>query len=97
MMARGAAPVRPRGGDPDGATNLEVSMVAEQLRVSIQAATWELGLEQAELARRADLSESAISRFMRGERFLSAGAIDRVLEVLGLEVVVRSRRVRKGE
>jgi transcriptional regulator with XRE-family HTH domain len=72
-------------------------MFAEELRSTVQAATWELGIEQAELARRAALSESAISRFLRGERFLSPEAIDRVLAVLGMEVVIRPRREREGE
>jgi transcriptional regulator with XRE-family HTH domain len=71
-------------------------MFAEELRSTVQAATWELGIEQAELARRAALSESAISRFLRGERFLSPEAIDKVLGALDLEIVVLSRRDEDG-
>lgn len=71
-------------------------MFAEQLRVTIQEALWTRGIEQAELARGAEMSQAAISRFLRGERFLSPEAIDRVLDVLGLEITIRPRE-RGGE
>jgi transcriptional regulator with XRE-family HTH domain len=67
-------------------------MVAEQLRVAVQEAIWTGGIEQAELARRAGMSEAMVSRFLRGERFLSPGAIDEMMEVLGLEIVIRPRK-----
>ena len=71
-------------------------MIAEQLRVAVQEAIWRRGVQQAELARRTGLSEAQISRFRRGERSLSLEAIDKVLDVLGLEVVIRPRRAREG-
>ena len=37
-------------------------MFAEQLRVAVQEAMWKRGVQQAELGRRSDLSDSAISR-----------------------------------
>jgi transcriptional regulator with XRE-family HTH domain len=70
-------------------------MVAEQLRVAVQEAIWTGGIEQAELARRAKMSEAMVSRFLRGERFLSPEAIDKVMEVLGLEIAIRPRQERK--
>jgi transcriptional regulator with XRE-family HTH domain len=72
-------------------------MFADELRATVQEALWTRGLEQAELARGAAMSQAAVSRFLRGERFLSPEAIDRVLAVLGMEVVIRPRRERKGE
>jgi transcriptional regulator with XRE-family HTH domain len=72
-------------------------MFAEQLRVAVQEAMWKRGVQQAELGRRSDLSDSAISRFLRGERFLSPGAVDRVLAVLGLELEIGPRRGREEE
>jgi transcriptional regulator with XRE-family HTH domain len=68
---------------------------AEQLRTVVQEALWNRGIEQAELASGAGMSPAAISRFLRGERFLSPEAIDKVLMVLGLEIVIRPRRERK--
>jgi transcriptional regulator with XRE-family HTH domain len=70
-------------------------MIADQLRVAVQEAIWSGGVPQAELARRAGMSQAMMSRFLRGERFLSPEAIDKVLDVLGLEIVIRPRRERK--
>ena len=70
-------------------------MIAEQLRVAVQEALWARGIGQAELARVALMSQGMVSRFLRGERFLSPEAIDKVLDVLGLEIVIRPRRERK--
>jgi transcriptional regulator with XRE-family HTH domain len=72
-------------------------MIAEQLRVVVQEALWTRGMQQAELARGAGMTEGAISRFLRRERFLSPEAIDRVLNVLGLEVEIRPRRDREED
>jgi hypothetical protein len=58
-------------------------------------AIWTGGIPQGELARRAELSEAMVSRFLRGERCFSPEATDKVLEVLGLEVVIRPRRERE--
>ncbi len=67
-------------------------MIAEQLRVAVQEALWTGCIEQAELARGAEMSQAMVSRFLRGERFLSPEAIDKVLDALGLEIVIRPRR-----
>jgi transcriptional regulator with XRE-family HTH domain len=72
-------------------------MMAEQLRTVVQEALWTRGIEQAELARGAGMSQSAISRFLRGSRGLSFEAIDKVLEALGLEMVIQPRRERKED
>ncbi len=62
-------------------------MIGEQLRQSIQGGR----LSQAELARGTGLSEGQISRFLKGERGLSLESIDKLLEVLELEIVIRPR------
>jgi transcriptional regulator with XRE-family HTH domain len=66
-------------------------MIGEQLRRAIRDGK----LSQAELARATGLSEGQISYFLKGTRGLSLESIDRVLEVLGLEIVIRPRRKRK--
>ncbi|MGP0064162.1 MAG: helix-turn-helix domain-containing protein [Isosphaeraceae bacterium] len=63
-------------------------MIGERLRQSIQ----EGSLSQAELARGTGLSEGQISRFLSGERGLSLESIDKLLDVLELEIVIRPRR-----
>ena len=70
-------------------------MIAEQLRVMVQEAMWKRGVQQAELARQTGLSEGQISRFLKGERGLSLESIDRMMDALGLEIVIRPRRERK--
>ena len=64
-------------------------MIGEQLRVAIQEAAWKQGFQQAELARRVGLSPAQVSRFLKGERGLSLESIDRLMEALGLEIVIR--------
>jgi transcriptional regulator with XRE-family HTH domain len=66
-------------------------MIGEQLKQAIQ----EGPLSQAELARGTGLSEGQISRFLKGERGLSLESIDKLLDVLELEIVIRPRRKRK--
>ncbi len=59
--------------------------VTDQLRRLIDSC----GISRYELAKRTGVSESALSRFMAGERGLSAKALDKVGECLGWEVVTR--------
>jgi transcriptional regulator with XRE-family HTH domain len=68
-------------------------MIGEQLRRAIR----EGKLSQAELARATGLSEGQISYFLKGDRGLSLESIDKVLEVLELEIVIRPRRKRGGK
>ncbi len=63
-------------------------MIGEQLKQAIQ----EGRLSQAALARGTGLSEGQISRFLKGERGLSLESIDKLLDVLELEIVIRPRR-----
>jgi transcriptional regulator with XRE-family HTH domain len=53
---------------------------------------WKRAIQQAELARQTGLSEGQISRFLKGERGLSLESIDKLLDVLGLEIVIRPRQ-----
>jgi transcriptional regulator with XRE-family HTH domain len=55
------------------------------------------GLSQREVSRIAGVDETLISRFVRGQRQPNFETIDRILDGLGLEVVVRPRSKRKGE
>jgi transcriptional regulator with XRE-family HTH domain len=68
-------------------------MIGEQLREAIRTGK----LSQAELARTTGLGEAQISRFLGGSRGLSLKSIDRLMDALGLEIVIRPRRNRKGE
>ena len=71
-------------------------MIGEQLRVAIQEAIWKRSIPQAELARQIGLSPARVSRFLKGERGLSLESIDKLMDALGLEIVIRPRK-RGGE
>jgi transcriptional regulator with XRE-family HTH domain len=72
-------------------------MFGPELRVIVKETLWERGISQRELARLVGLTESAISRFLSGQWETSFETIDRLADVLELEVVVRPRRRGKGE
>jgi transcriptional regulator with XRE-family HTH domain len=50
------------------------------------------GMSRYELSRQADVSQSVLSRFVRGRGKLSLVNLERIAEALGLEVVVRERK-----
>jgi transcriptional regulator with XRE-family HTH domain len=50
------------------------------------------GLPQREVARLAGVDEGLVSRFLRGLRQPNFETIDKILDALGLEVVVQPRR-----
>lgn len=53
-------------------------------------------MSMAEISRRSCVSEGQISRFVRGERMLTAENLEHIANALGLEVVVRKARRRKA-
>jgi transcriptional regulator with XRE-family HTH domain len=55
------------------------------------------GLSQREVSRVTGVDETLVSRFMRGLRQPNFETLDRLLDGLRLEVVVRPRRRGKGE
>jgi transcriptional regulator with XRE-family HTH domain len=71
-------------------------MLGPELVAAIQEMLWKRRMSQAELARRTGLSEASVSLFLHGEREGSFETIDKILDVLGLEVVIRPCRKRKG-
>jgi DNA-binding phage protein len=70
-------------------------MLGPELVSAIQETLWNRGVSQAELARQTGLSEATISRFLKRQRECNFETIDRILDVLGLEIVIRPRRTRK--
>jgi transcriptional regulator with XRE-family HTH domain len=53
----------------------------------LKCAVEESGLSMYELARKSGVSQSQLSRFMRGERALSLESASKLFEPLGLKVV----------
>lgn len=58
---------------------------------SIRLAIDQSGMTRYEISKRTGVEQSALSRFMSGERGLSTSTLDKVAELLNLEVVQRSR------
>lgn len=59
-----------------------VLIISEQVRQAIA----ESGASLRELSRKTDLYPSQLSRFMRGERGLTTGSLDRLAAYLGLKL-----------
>ena len=63
----------------------QTKSMSERLKETID----NCGKTRYRIAQDTDIAESALSRFMSGERGLSMEALDRLLDYLGLEVVER--------
>ena len=60
---------------------------SDQLRQHIESC----GLTRYEIAKQAEIEQSALSRFMSGERGLSTSTLDRLAKLLELEVVMHRK------
>jgi len=49
------------------------------------------------IARGAGVARSQLSRLLSGERGLNSDTIERLADYLGLEIVIRPKRTRKGK
>jgi transcriptional regulator with XRE-family HTH domain len=65
-------------------------MLYEQIKQAMK----DTGLSQREMARKAGIDETMLSRFNHGLREMSFRSIDQLLDRLGLEVVIRPRSSR---
>jgi transcriptional regulator with XRE-family HTH domain len=67
----------------------------EKFTETLRRAINDCGMNRRKIAQRTGVTDSILSRFVRGERGLSSASIDVLMEFLELEV--RPRRKRKGE
>ena len=67
--------------------------MGELFSESLRRAIREGGMTRYAISVRTGIDQAALSRFMKGERGLSLGAIEKLMDVLGLEI--RPRRKRK--
>ena len=65
--------------------------VSDQLRGLIETC----GISQYELAKLTHIDQSALSRFMSGQRGLSSKALDRLGEYLNLKITIDDKLQRK--
>ena len=61
----------------------------------VRAAVRSSGFQQREIARRLNVTDAAISRFLSGGIWLAEPTVNELAKMLGLRVV-RSRREKKG-
>jgi transcriptional regulator with XRE-family HTH domain len=66
---------------------------SEQLRRAIE----ECGTSRYALARSVGVSDSALSRFMSGERGLTLATLDKLADALGLEIVIGVQRIPRNK
>jgi transcriptional regulator with XRE-family HTH domain len=62
--------------------------MSDQIRSAIDSC----GITRYRISKETGISESALSRFMTGERGLSMTALDALADYLGLDVVMRRKR-----
>ena len=62
------------------------------LTTQLRDAVEHCGVTRYELAKQTNVSESVLSRFVRGQRGLTLATADRLVEQLGLELVPRAPR-----
>jgi transcriptional regulator with XRE-family HTH domain len=64
---------------------------SEQLRRAIEAS----GASRYVIARSAGISDSALSRFLSGERGLNLATLDKLADALGLEIVIGVQKIQR--
>ena len=64
--------------------------LSEQLRAAIESS----GLTRYRISQETGIDQAALSRFMSGEMGLSTNTLDKMADVLGLELVVKKRNRR---
>jgi hypothetical protein len=68
-------------------------MITEQLQEAIRNS----GVTRYRISQGTGIDQATLCHFMQGRSSLSFASADKILDVLGLEIVIRPRRARKGE
>lgn len=80
-----------RMSEPGAAEAYDVARLAYELGRSARALREERGWSQSELARRADMTQSAVARFEVGGTVPTLAVLERLARALGAELVVKLR------
>jgi len=67
-----------------------------RLEDRIRAAIKSSGQTRYRIAKETGVSQAHLSRLMSGERGLGVGVLERLAAYLGLEIIIRPKRRRKG-
>jgi DNA-binding phage protein len=68
-------------------------MITELLQNAIR----ESGISRYAISKATGIGQDHLCHFLKGESSMSLATVDKVLDALGLEIVIRPRRTRKGE
>src|SRR5262249_46371463 len=83
--------------DPEGHGRPAALPRPEMIVELIQNAIRNSGTSRYAISTRTGIGQDHLCHFLKGESSLSLAAVDKVLDALGLEIVIRPRRTRKGE
>ena len=70
-----------------------MAKLLDEIRSAMKAS----GQSRYSIAQEAGIAESQLSRLMSGERGLSVEGLERLADYLGLEIIVRPKRQKKGK
>jgi transcriptional regulator with XRE-family HTH domain len=73
-----------------GARAYHASMAS--LSDGVRKAIRECGMTRYEIAKRSGVGQGVLSRFMHGQNALTLTTLDKLADVLGLELIVRGKR-----
>ena len=76
-------------GEPESRAEYEAARLRFELGEAVRGRREELGLTQAELARRAGLKQSAVARLEMGGTMPSILTLERIADALGMRLNVR--------
>jgi DNA-binding phage protein len=68
-------------------------MITERIQEAIRSG----GMSRYAISRATGIDQGLLCRFLKGQSSLSFETADKVLDALGLEILIRPRRTRKGE
>ena len=68
-------------------------MITERIQEAIRSG----GMSRYAISKATGIDQGLLCRFLKGQSSLSFETADKVLDALGMEVVIRPRRTRKGE
>lgn len=80
--------------DPEARASYEATRIRFELGEAVRGRREELGLTQAELARRAGLKQPAVARLEMGGTMPSIPTLERIAEALGTRLDVRFEPLR---
>ena len=68
-------------------------MITERIQEAIRSAA----MSRYAISKATGIDQGLLCRFLKGQSSLSFETADKVLDALGLEILIRPRRTRKGE